>query len=259
MGRCVTGSLPRSSSRWRSPASPPPRRSLARRAARSSRAGTTGPARRPAPRHAELGHDHRLARAHGPHARGLRLRALEREPDRHPGDDREREHPALVRHVRLHGGERPGPVPDPRRRPDRGRERPARHPRRPRRLHALRALRARADAGCLACGLRRDLEPPLERDAPGGLDVRRRRRPPDPPRTRALRRGRAGAHRPRAPLHRVADEARLHLARPPLRELVDGPGPTADGAAGAPQGGLRHLGLPAAVARRAPGLEGSTG
>jgi len=82
-------------------------------------------------------------------------------------------------------------------------------------------------------------------------DLRRRRRPADLPRPRALRRGEARVDRPRAALHRRADEAGFHLPRAPLRLHRHEPRPAGHGPAPAPQGELRHLGLPAAGAGRA--------
>ena len=61
----------------------------------------------------------------------------------------------------------------------------------------------------------------LEQAPAGRLDVGRRGRPADPPRPRALRRGRRRRDRPRAPLHRARDAARLHLPGAPLRERLD--------------------------------------
>ena len=148
-------------------------------------------------------------------ARRLRQRSLRRLADRHPVRRRAREVDAEVaRHVRVRGRERQGPVPDPGQRADRGRAaacgsgRPARADRRPRRVQALRALRD-VEAERQVVGLvRRDLEPPLERAAPRGLDVRRCRRPADPARARALGGRRVDRRdQARAALHRRSARA----------------------------------------------------
>ena len=74
----------------------------------------------------------------------------------------------------------------------------------------------------LARGLGRDLQPALEPAAPARLDVRRRRRPADPARARALPRGEARPDRPRAPLHRVRDAPRfIYPARHFASSLTD--------------------------------------
>ena len=136
-----------------------------------------------------------------------------------------------------------GAVPDPGERRDRGRarrrRRPARADRRPRPLQALRALRALAERGGgwrAGSGAIWDLR--SNRLRPAGLDVRRRGRPADPARSRALRGGRARPDRPRAPLHRLPHPARLRLAGAPLRERPHRPEPAADGPPLPPEGEL---------------------
>ena len=59
-----------------------------------------------------------------------------------------------------------------------------------------------------------DLEPPLEPPAPARLDLRGRRRPADPSRARALRRGAPRVDRPRPALHRSARRAGRSCTRP---------------------------------------------
>ena len=66
-------------------------------------------------------------------------------------------------------------------------------------------------------GLRGDLEPQLERPAAQRLDLGRRRRPADPARAAALRRGAVGRHHPRHPHDGRVDGQRVHLAGPPCR------------------------------------------
>ena len=85
------------------------------------------------------------------------------------------------------------------------------------RLYELFDAHPRRRRRALARRLGGDLQPALEPAAPARLDVGRRRRPADPARARALRRGAARPDRPRAPLHRVADAARVHLPGAPLR------------------------------------------
>ena len=59
----------------------------------------------------------------------------------------------------------------------------------------------------------------VERDAPGGVDLGRRGRPPDPARAAALRRGGRRRDQARAPFHRPARAARLRGAGEPLRPV----------------------------------------
>ena len=89
------------------------------------------------------------------------------------------------------------------------------------RLYELFALRR--DGCALDGGVRRDLGPPLEPAAPGGLDVRRRGRVADPARARPLRRGREGPDRPRASLHGVAHETGIRLAGAALASSLTDP------------------------------------
>ena len=112
----------------------------------------------------------------------------------------------VARLVRLRRRERQGPVPDPDERRDRGR------PRSPTatgtrssstatrcKLYELFALYPTAGGGWRAGS--GAIWTSARTAPPGRLDVRRRGRPADPPRARALRRGRARADRPRAALH----------------------------------------------------------
>ena len=124
-------------------------------------------------------------------------------------------------------------------------------------LQALRAVRAAHAGRPLGGGLRRDLEPALERAAAGGVDVGRRRRAADPARARALGRRRVDrSHRPRAALHGASARARAYIypARHYASEL-DRSVAAADGAARAAEGERRHLAAAAAGAHRRPGDE----
>ena len=125
------------------------------------------------------------------------------------------------------------------------------------RLYELYDLR-HAGHGWTA-GLRRGLEPPLEPPPARGLDVRRRRRAADLPRPRALGRGQAWRDRPRAPLHRAGDAARVRLSGTSLRLELERPVAAADGAAGPPQGEREHRLVPVAGPRRRCGRYSATG
>ena len=129
------------------------------------------------------------------------------------------------------------------------RRRPARPHRRSRRLPPLRALCAAAGRRLLDGGIGRDLGPALEPAASCGLDIRRRGRPADPARTRALRRGREGSHRSRAALHGVADTTGIRLAGAALRELAHRSSAAADGRPAAVE--AQTSTSPASRARRA--------
>ena len=85
-----------------------------------------------------------------------------------------------------------------------------------------------------------------QRAAPGRLDLGRRRRAADPARAWcATTRSAPRACIDHALRFTVAEHAaRVHLSGDALRQQLDRPGPAADGAARAAQGGLRHLGLP---------------
>ena len=110
----------------------------------------------------------------------------------------------------------------------------------PGRLQALRALRRGARGRRLARLQRRGLGPEVERAAPRALDVRRRRRPADPARARAPRRGRRRRDQPRAAHHRADDAEGLHPPGHPLGLVEHRPQPAADGPARAAEGELRH-------------------
>ena len=84
---------------------------------------------------------------------------------------------------------------------------------------------------------------------PDGWTSRRRRRPADPSRPRAPRRGRGRRDPPRAALHRRAHPARLRPSGHALRQQRHGARPAADGPARAPEGRLRPRPLHGAVAR----------
>ena len=79
-------------------------------------------------------------------------------------------------------------------------------------LYELYAL-TRTPERRLACRLGRDLEPRLEPAAARRLDLGRRGRSADPPRSRALRRRRSRPHRPCSPLHGLAHAARATSGR----------------------------------------------
>jgi hypothetical protein len=123
-------------------------------------------------------------------------------------------------------------------------------------VHAVRALRPRAPRRPLARRLGRDLEALLEQAAPAWVDVGGCRGSPDLPRPRSLRRGRTRAHRPRPPLHGVADAAFVRLAGTALRELGHLCEPSAHGPAAAVEEELQDRRLPAPGPRRAAGAEG---
>ena len=115
-------------------------------------------------------------------------------------------------------------LPDPAPPPHRGRQRPPRAawstatPAASTSCSPPSAEGARWHAGSGAvCDLRSN------RAAPGRVDQRRRRRPADPARPRALRRGRARRHRPRPALHRAAHRQRLRLPGPPPRRAPRDP------------------------------------
>ena len=106
-------------------------------------------------------------------------------------------------HVRLRDRERPGPYPIPTNVKIEGGSDRARAACRPRRLQALRALRAAADPSGAWTPARARSGISTRTRCGRGLDVGGRGRPADPPRPRALRRGRRRPDRPRAPLHRL--------------------------------------------------------
>ena len=122
--------------------------------------------------------------------------------------------------LRVRGGERPRPVPDPARREDRGRARtgPATgtssSTTRPRAGRTSSSTRTRGRR--LAGRLRRDLRPADQQAAPGRLDLGRRGRAVDLRRAGAVRGGRGRPHRPRDPDHGAAHPHRVHLAGPAL-------------------------------------------
>ena len=103
--------------------------------------------------------------------------------------------------------------------------------------------------------LRGDLEPQLQRAAPGGVDVGGRGRPADPARAPALRRGAVGRHHPRHPDDGRGDGHLVPLAGPPRGRDVVRPEPAAHGGPVPAEGRLRHLGLlapgPGGAARHA--------
>ena len=157
---------------------------------------------------------------------------------------------------RKHRGERSRALPDPARRADRGRaERHWRSPchrARSRRLDAVRTLqRLPGRQGRLARRQRRDLGSEEEPGAARPLDLGRCRRPADPARPGALRRGRRRRARSstRSASRWCENAPRLYPAGEPLGERDERRRSGADGHAGAPQGGLRHLRLLAGGAR----------
>ena len=133
--------------------------------------------------------------------------------------------------------------------------RPPRHHGQPDHVHPLRALRRPVQPVGLDRGLGGDLEPGLQRPAPGRMDVGRCGRSPDPARARALRRGAVGRHHPCHPDDGRVDRHLVHLAGPPRGGDVVQPGPPAHGCPVPAQGQLRHLGLlapgPGGAARHA--------
>ncbi len=94
--------------------------------------------------------------------------------------------------------------------------------------------------------VRRHLEPALQPAPPSRLDVCRRGRASDPPRSGPLRRGCTRADRPRTSLHGRAVAAGLRLPCPPLRLEPHRPGSAPDGTPAPAPGGLPGRGLPAA-------------
>ena len=144
----------------------------------------------------------------------------------------------------------PGPYPIPLAAPVEGGSDAARARGRPRPLQALRAVRGEPGARPLGGRLGRGVRPHVERAAPRGLDLGRRRRAPDLPRPRPLRRGGERPHRPRAALHGVAVAAGLPPPGHALRVVEHRPEPPADGPAPAAEGELRRR-------RRTPGRPAS--
>ena len=136
-----------------------------------------------------------------------------------------------------------------RRRPPRDRGRPLALPP----LRAVRRLSARRRQA-LGAPVGRDLRPALEPPAPARLDVGRRRRPADPAWARALRRGEARPHRPRPAIHGGAPGART-CTRRATSPRTHRSRPSRDGPAAAAAGEIRHLALPAPVARGAEGAQ----
>ena len=147
-----------------------------------------------------------------------------RRTDRHPVHHGRRRPATGPRLVRLRRRERSRAVPDPVRRPDRGRagvdgdrhvlvvDNSDCH------LYEMYAAYP-AERRAWQTRLGRRLRPALQRPAAGRLDVGRRRRPADPARAGPLRRGGRRPHRPRDPLHRADHPVDLHLARPPPGRL----------------------------------------
>ena len=204
--------------------------------------------------------DDRRDRAGEDDARRLRLGALGRRPDRDPDHGR-RQGPGEERGpVRLRGRVRPGAVPDPRGREDRGRaelgRRPARPHRRPRRLPPLRAVRAaprrvaagrrgRARSGtCARTGCAR---PAGRRPTRPGLPIL-----PGLARYDEVAKGRID-HALRFTVSRTR-RAYVWPARHFASSLTD-PALPPMGARLRLKAELRHLGLSPAGARRPPGAE----
>ena len=130
-----------------------------------------------------------------------------------------RRHNHWCRHVRVRGPERPRALSVRRRHADRGRSavhrRPPRHHGQPGHLHPLRAVRRAVQPVGLDGGLGGDLEPRLQRPAPGRVDIGRRGGTSNPARSRALRRGAVGRHHSRHPDDGRDDGHVVHLAGPP--------------------------------------------
>ena len=93
---------------------------------------------------------------------------------------------------------------------------------------------------------------------PDTLDERRRRRPADAARARALRRGAERRDHARAALHRRRHATRVRLPRHALRQRPDGQGPAADGPARTPAGRLPGRGTSRATSRSSCGRSRST-
>ena len=218
------------------------------------------PARRRAPRRAELDRDRRLDRRRHRPAPGLRLRPLGRRSDRHPDHGRQGGRPQVACLLRLRGRVRQRAVPDPGPSQDRGRRRPPRADRRLLVLQALRAVRAAPLGSELARGLGCDLEPALEQAAAGRLDVGRRRRPADPARVSSAGARSASGHIDHALRFTVERTRRAYVY--PARHFasdLDRREPAADGPARTAPRRLPDLRLPAAGPRAAPGAEDATG
>ncbi|CAA9536968.1 MAG: outermembrane protein, partial [uncultured Solirubrobacteraceae bacterium] len=187
----------------------------------------------------------RLARAGRPPLRGLRPLDRARLPAPRLRRRRRVRHPVPRRPARpaarpdplhgLRGRVRSRPVPRPARRARRGRLGPSRDRPAPGHLRPLRALRRRAHERRVERGVGRPVGPALQPAPPRGLDLRGRRRPPDPPGPRPLRRGGARRDRARAAIHRPPLAGRLRLPGDPLRVLGHEPLAPADGAAAAAQ------------------------
>ena len=182
------------------------------------------PAGRQAAGRRELGADHRVDRPRPATARRLRLGPLGRRPDRHPVHRRRRRPDAEVaRRFDYADESRQGPVPDPEERRT-SRAAAARTATGTRSSSTATPASSTSSTRSTRSGRRlegrlgRDLEPALERAAPGRLDVGGRRRAADLPGPRALRRGRARRDRPCAALHGLADAQGVRLPGAPLRE-----------------------------------------
>ena len=142
----------------------------------------------------------------------------------------------------------PGPVPDSRRRSDRGRARfvgrSSCHRRRPISMRALRAVRCPSGTRLiLASSIRSPLSARFVSTSPGWLDFGRRRRPADLSGPDSIRRSRLRAHRPCDQIHGAANAIGTCLARPPRRLEFVQPGPAGDGAEVSPLDPVRHLGF----------------
>ena len=203
-------------------------------------------------------------------------------PLRHPDQRRARQHPAEGprRGRRLPIRERPEGCADPRQRGARGGqpERASCWPGEPGRLAPDRLGRGqqRRVRVLQRLAAERELRRPMAR-GPGvrlghedehlphpGLDLDRRRRPGDPPRSGPARRGPAGQpggarrHQSRNPDHapEQGHPRPVHLSRFPRRRLGHERGrATSDGRAAPPEGGRRHLDAQPRVAGHRPGHE----
>ena len=225
------------------------RRRPAWRAARCSRPQPVEPTRRLAAGGRELRGDHRDdRRRHRPPPR-LRLGHLGRRPDRNPVQRRSRDPEEGRRRLLLRRRERSRPVPDPGEAEDRVGQRPPR-PDRPDAAPAssTSSTTLKRAGGTWKAGSGAIWSLKLERGAAGRLDVGGRGGAADPPRARALRRGRRRGDHARAPVHRPADAARLRLPGAPRRQRPDRPEPAADGPA--PAAARRLPDAPASRGRR---------
>ena len=166
---------------------------------------------RPPARGGELGRDDQRDRGRRERAPGLRLVPRLRHPVHRRLGEAHAQGEGVVRVRRRIRSRR---LPDPGA-PEPGVERRRAHPaRRQGRVPPLRAVRRERQRRRLEGRIGRRLEPALQPPAAQRLDVGRRRRPADPARPRALRRGRRRRDPPRPALHGRAHRERPTSTRP---------------------------------------------